>query len=1019
MSGLPEGWESDYDGSRWFYKYKPTGEIQYHFPRDGDEFPEFIGVGLGHGPLKPRTEARYEPQTSHEIACGGKYGTNTMTKENGRKSGCCDDVGMSATGYFDPAMFFSNGVSPTTDEGTHGEREQTAINTESQVSSADLTSPIHEQPPTAQRTTFPVGYMAELATGDTVKCAEELAPIEMDATSYMPVVGCPTERPARAVGSRPREETMDGEPPPSFADTPRSEHEGDQAASMSRPARWTTPAAPEMQPEPHVDLLPGTPPFRFGQSPVPESLRIPGVPTPTSTQRSQEPSNKPSFVTMPASLEAPTRPRSSPVTSNDVNLTTPSVTHGLTHAPSVLRPGGRPLMPHTSWAQGLQELQPSQSSVGETPTALAVPGPSTGDGSVFRASVASTAVSNSTIDNVRPGLNASPSGVISTSGGESPSQVPALSTHVTKSNRPYSIASHHSSPGQPQSPFSRPHSLSAISHTSSPIAGVASQNQSAVVDNLVPNPTGSYTTGKPEQKMSPLKPYAQLSGPPQMPTQYHSHQTKPSHTPISSMMFQGSIARPSPQVLPYAPSKPSPRTQGQPPPATMQAVSRPQSQVPSPTQSIASMQRPPSTVSSISTFGSQQVVGLQSPAPTSAARPPSLTATAPAQQQGSTSWNDIQMAQQPPSAQNLNPSKPFPLRFGQVTTLASQIGPNSVAVPIQLQSPATSRPSAASPQQQTSAHFQDPPTPNTQIQPSVQTQTIGHSVQTSSVQQPTQQAANVPRPWTPVQNQLPQPVQSPPLIAGAPGGSKPQHTMPTSSAAGQGYAVPQNQGNQLQLQGKPVSSTQATAATTGAGKGVKKWAKKVWSNPALKQTTAMVGGAIFAESMGVSGAAGAALGNQIYTSSQARPPENQPPRPPSLVYAQTLPAQSQGTPAAVPRPPNTQAAQQAQMWTQSVSIQTPGRPPVVQNSNIVQIPGPPPVVQSPNMAQYPERPWVVQNQNMVQCGMDVSGQVQMGVNINAQAQVQARASAQQQQQQQYQRPPQPMQRCIVRTYVLC
>ncbi|KAL2127228.1 hypothetical protein VTI74DRAFT_11069 [Chaetomium olivicolor] len=42
MASLPENWEWDYDGKRWFYRYKPTGLIQYTFPKPGDEFPEFI-----------------------------------------------------------------------------------------------------------------------------------------------------------------------------------------------------------------------------------------------------------------------------------------------------------------------------------------------------------------------------------------------------------------------------------------------------------------------------------------------------------------------------------------------------------------------------------------------------------------------------------------------------------------------------------------------------------------------------------------------------------------------------------------------------------------------------------------------------------------------------------------------------------------------------------------------------------------------------------------------------------------
>ncbi|KAK1780763.1 LOW QUALITY PROTEIN: hypothetical protein QBC45DRAFT_476685 [Copromyces sp. CBS 386.78] len=53
MAALPENWEMDYDGaiSRWFYRFKPTGLIQYTFPKPGDEFPEFVG-DFG-GPMPP------------------------------------------------------------------------------------------------------------------------------------------------------------------------------------------------------------------------------------------------------------------------------------------------------------------------------------------------------------------------------------------------------------------------------------------------------------------------------------------------------------------------------------------------------------------------------------------------------------------------------------------------------------------------------------------------------------------------------------------------------------------------------------------------------------------------------------------------------------------------------------------------------------------------------------------------------------------------------------------------------
>jgi len=34
---LPEGWEADCDGNRWFYRHKTTGLVQFSFPDPGDE----------------------------------------------------------------------------------------------------------------------------------------------------------------------------------------------------------------------------------------------------------------------------------------------------------------------------------------------------------------------------------------------------------------------------------------------------------------------------------------------------------------------------------------------------------------------------------------------------------------------------------------------------------------------------------------------------------------------------------------------------------------------------------------------------------------------------------------------------------------------------------------------------------------------------------------------------------------------------------------------------------------------
>ncbi|KKF95806.1 hypothetical protein CFO_g1861 [Ceratocystis platani] len=45
-SGLPEGWESDYDGKRWLYRYTATGAVQYKWPQPGDEYPDFVDSAI-------------------------------------------------------------------------------------------------------------------------------------------------------------------------------------------------------------------------------------------------------------------------------------------------------------------------------------------------------------------------------------------------------------------------------------------------------------------------------------------------------------------------------------------------------------------------------------------------------------------------------------------------------------------------------------------------------------------------------------------------------------------------------------------------------------------------------------------------------------------------------------------------------------------------------------------------------------------------------------------------------------
>ncbi|KAK2010925.1 hypothetical protein LZ32DRAFT_359290 [Colletotrichum eremochloae] len=90
MSGLPPGWEWDYDGARWFYRYKPNGHVQFHFPKEGDEFPDFIdnfAPALELAPeeklesqqqLKRRTTIDADPKSKMRATGGplSDFGTN-------------------------------------------------------------------------------------------------------------------------------------------------------------------------------------------------------------------------------------------------------------------------------------------------------------------------------------------------------------------------------------------------------------------------------------------------------------------------------------------------------------------------------------------------------------------------------------------------------------------------------------------------------------------------------------------------------------------------------------------------------------------------------------------------------------------------------------------------------------------------------------------------------------------------------------------------------------------------------
>ncbi|KAM0256866.1 hypothetical protein ACHAQJ_004686 [Trichoderma viride] len=71
MATLPTGWEWDYDGNRWLYRYTPTGHVQYHFPKAGDEFPDFIDASSPAPDLAPEERLESQQQVKRHTSVSG------------------------------------------------------------------------------------------------------------------------------------------------------------------------------------------------------------------------------------------------------------------------------------------------------------------------------------------------------------------------------------------------------------------------------------------------------------------------------------------------------------------------------------------------------------------------------------------------------------------------------------------------------------------------------------------------------------------------------------------------------------------------------------------------------------------------------------------------------------------------------------------------------------------------------------------------------------------------------------
>ncbi|KAK1833312.1 hypothetical protein QBC39DRAFT_49291 [Podospora conica] len=213
MASLPEHWESDYDGNRWFFRYKPTGIIQYTFPKPGDEFPEFIDASAPPLDLPPEEKLVSQQQVKRK-------GTSDSTSAKSTdKQG--DDVtsatlakGEGGGFWFQPDFMYLgpgsyNDISPVDEKdeeqvglgfgGKKGSETDVTQDGRSHISpeTSAGTTPLPSNTQTAAATPVlgsvaevavelptrraAVGVVAELPSETTARCRDEIhpAPVEL------------------------------------------------------------------------------------------------------------------------------------------------------------------------------------------------------------------------------------------------------------------------------------------------------------------------------------------------------------------------------------------------------------------------------------------------------------------------------------------------------------------------------------------------------------------------------------------------------------------------------------------------------------------------------------------------------------------------------------------------------------------------------------------------------------------------------------------------------------------------
>ncbi|KAF4586030.1 hypothetical protein GQ602_005335 [Ophiocordyceps camponoti-floridani] len=225
LVGLPPGWESDYDGSRWFYTYRSTGHVQYRFPCAGDEFPHFVDAAAPPPLLAPEERLESQQQLRRHAAS-----TPRMSATAAQPVSYVWDEG-------------DDGTAAAVSDSTRSVKGVTSSALKHSSSSTIISVPPSKMLPPQVRIEAPaiafdpLGLVAELPTEDTPMSRVELQPepVEMADNSM------PAELPARTpLEARPPAGVIPWRPddrPAQGLDIRRAQHPPHhrRAASESRP----------------------------------------------------------------------------------------------------------------------------------------------------------------------------------------------------------------------------------------------------------------------------------------------------------------------------------------------------------------------------------------------------------------------------------------------------------------------------------------------------------------------------------------------------------------------------------------------------------------------------------------------------------------------------------------------------------------------------------------------------------------------------------------------------------------